>query len=245
MYPFRRILLLLLTVFQILFNYLADHWLGVSIVTVTDRYRSSFVPAGYAFSIWGLIYLAQLVYAVIQILPASKDKRIYDILAIPLMISYLGSIAWGIAFRLEYIPLSFICLFTMLVAALIVYNKAFQAVETDRGPGWLPLPFSLYAGWLSVANIAGFSLWLVYSGYAPGGIGVMMMIALAILAGLAVLFSFDDHIYPLVISWAAIALWVRQQELSGWVALIGGLVLLAVNGSWWLMRKRRRAVLNS
>jgi hypothetical protein len=240
MLRFCRLLLLLLTVFQISWNYLADLWLGVSIVQVTNHYRSGFVPAGYAFSIWGLIYLAQLVYAVVQLLPASRNKRIYDVIAVPLMMSYVFAIAWGALFRLSYIPLSFFCLFAMLVAAMIVYVKVFSAADAGQVTTWLTLPFSLYAGWLSVANIAGFSLWMVTTNNIPGAGTLIMMFLLAAIAGLLVLFSFDDHIYPLVISWALVAIWVQQQNFVGRVALINALTLLAVNAGWWLLRWRKK-----
>ena len=41
---------------------------------ISDRFQVYFVPAGYVFSIWGLIYLGLLAFAVFQALPAQRDN---------------------------------------------------------------------------------------------------------------------------------------------------------------------------
>ena len=36
---------------------------------ISDRFQVYFVPAGYVFSIWGLIYLGLIAFAIYQVLP--------------------------------------------------------------------------------------------------------------------------------------------------------------------------------
>ncbi len=56
---------------------------------VSDKYSTLFTPAGYAFSIWGLIYLALGAYVVYQAFWARQDEPLYDRLAPWLMVNLL------------------------------------------------------------------------------------------------------------------------------------------------------------
>ncbi len=48
---------------------------GLNTGEISDRFEVYFVPAGYVFSIWGLIYLALATYAVYQALPAQRENE--------------------------------------------------------------------------------------------------------------------------------------------------------------------------
>ena len=41
---------------------------------ISDRFQVYFVPAGYVFSIWSLIYLALAAYVVYQALPSQRSN---------------------------------------------------------------------------------------------------------------------------------------------------------------------------
>src|SRR4030066_548255 len=41
---------------------------------ISDRFQVYFVPAGYFFSIWGLIYIGLIAYAVFQALPSQREN---------------------------------------------------------------------------------------------------------------------------------------------------------------------------
>ena len=43
---------------------------------ISDRFQTYFTPAGYVFSIWGVIYLGLLAYAVFQALPRQRDSAV-------------------------------------------------------------------------------------------------------------------------------------------------------------------------
>ena len=42
---------------------------GLTTGEISDRFDVYFVPAGYVFSIWGLIYLALAAFVIVQALP--------------------------------------------------------------------------------------------------------------------------------------------------------------------------------
>lgn len=48
---------------------------GQTPAEISDRAKVFFVPAGYVFSIWGLIYLGTLAYAIYQALPSNAENR--------------------------------------------------------------------------------------------------------------------------------------------------------------------------
>ncbi|MEJ2752802.1 MAG: tryptophan-rich sensory protein, partial [Chloroflexota bacterium] len=61
---------------------------------ISDRFDVYFVPAGYVFSIWGLIYLALLAYAVYQALPAQAQNPSLRSIGYLFVLSCLAKIAW-------------------------------------------------------------------------------------------------------------------------------------------------------
>lgn len=231
-----RRLVLIAVIVNIAFNAfyvkLFPHLPDVQEVSMT--YFNLFTPAGYAFSIWGIIYLSFIVYAVIQLLPAYRYMEIYDILAFPMIsVNILGS-AWILAFINGAITLSEIILLVTLILAFIMcaelHNKPSKHTADHN---WLTMPFSLFFGWVSVAFIANTAAWLVSIGWHGGNITeeawTITMILVAGAAGIFTAFAWRDFIYPLVISWSCIAIYVVRKsdhELIANTALIVSCVLL-------------------
>ena len=55
---------------------------GVTTAQLSDSYPNLFVPAGYVFGIWGVIYLILLGFTVYQARPAQRDS------------GFIGEIGW-------------------------------------------------------------------------------------------------------------------------------------------------------
>jgi hypothetical protein len=94
------------------------------------------------------------------------------------------------------------------------------------------LPFSLYAGWLSVATIANAFIWVNFMGWAgPAPVEEAWGMGLVIVAGIAggaIAFQFRNPFFPLVIAWASLALWVEQGnlfEIFGYTCLVVAIVM--------------------
>lgn len=58
---------------------------GQSTGEISDRFPSLFTPAGYVFSIWGVIYLGLISYAVYQALPAQRTNSRLRSIAGPIL----------------------------------------------------------------------------------------------------------------------------------------------------------------
>ena len=73
----KQIITLLATIITLTVNGLANvlPLNGLTTGDISDRFEIYFVPAGYVFSIWGLIYLGLILYSIYQVLPSQRDNR--------------------------------------------------------------------------------------------------------------------------------------------------------------------------
>jgi hypothetical protein len=241
-----RWLTLLVVTAHILYNNLYDILVpNTSLKIITDKYRSLFVPANYAFSIWGIIYLAILAYCVYQLFPSQKEKSFYDRLNIPLMLSMIFGVLWGIVFRESMITFSMFVIVLSFLTAFICLIRVHKSYKSGEHSLWIVLPFSIYASWLTAATFASLSLWLVYLGWNGGMFGpvywTVLLITAASLTGFAISFYYYDFFFALVIAWADFAIYIQRRndsEVISMAALVYS--ILFVGWSIYLMLKKER-----
>lgn len=205
---------------------------GQNMGTVSAKYPTLLTPAGYAFSIWGLIFLSLTVYAVWQLLPAQRTNPLPDAVAQPLTLASIATALWVVLFAYERLLLSLLTMLVILGALVITYGRARRLVLTGAAPRWTSAPFALYLGWISVATVINSIIGLQRLGWEPAlNLSVLLaLLLLAVVVGLGLLVSreFNETVFPLVVAWALVAIWVAQRgaypEL-GWAALIGAVVV--------------------
>src|SRR5512140_1095602 len=92
----RQILVVLTILATIVINILADALPinGLNTAAISDSFHVYFVPAGYVFSIWGLIYIGLIAYAIYQLLPAQKDNPRLRAAAWWMVLGGLANCAW-------------------------------------------------------------------------------------------------------------------------------------------------------
>jgi len=236
------VIVLFNTFFNTLYNLLGIP--GADVKEVSATYSNLFTPAGYAFAIWGIIYLAFIVYAIYQLLPARRHSRFFDRMAWPVMLANLLCIIWQVIFRNYLITGSVaIILATLSTAALM---QVMVRRKTNYHTTWLTVPFSLFLGWICVATIANISAYLVAINWNGFGIAestwAMIMIIVALLTGIILSLSFRDYVVPLVIAWALIAIYVArmpENKLTAQTAIVSAVVsLLWATGSFVYQQKR-------
>jgi hypothetical protein len=209
---------------NIFFNYYlnANPINGQTIGNVSDKYPTLITPAGYAFSIWGIIYLSFIIYGIYQLLPSQQNKQIYNRLAWPLIATSLLSILWLISFSFEQLALSVFLIACMLVTAIFLFGWARRAALEHKASVWISVPFGLYLGWLSVATITNIAVRLTDMGWQGGTLEettwTIIMIGAALAAGLLISYIFREITYPLVIAWATIAIFIARQDANKAVA---------------------------
>lgn len=196
---------------------------------ISDSFEVLFVPAGYVFSIWGLIYLGLTGYTVYQLLPAQRSDRRLQAISLPFLISSLANSAWIFLWHYEFFPATLLAMITLLVTLIVIY----QRLDIDREKAgaaetWLTrIPFQVYLGWVSVATIANVTSVLDYLNWGGWGLSdstwaVIMLAAAVLLAGL-VGWTRKDLAYLAVFIWAlaGIAVEQSQQPLVAYASWVG------------------------
>jgi len=130
-------------------------------------------PAGYAFSIWGLIYLLLLLGAGFGLLMRADDAG-WDRYRWPLTISLVIGAAWipVAGFSPFWATVLIWLMLATAIAALIVVPRA------DRL--WLRTPVALYAGWLTAASCVALGLMLAGHGVTGSTAAALLCLALAL-----------------------------------------------------------------
>jgi hypothetical protein len=205
---------------------------GQTMGAVSAQYPTLLTPAGYAFSIWGAIFLALTIYAVWQLLPAQRYHHLPDAVAVPLTVANVATAGWVVLFAYELIGLSVLTMLVILGALIMVYGRARKLVLAEESPRWVSVPFALFLGWISVASVINITLGLREAGWEPTlNIGVLLafgLLAVVVALGLLIASAFREIVYPLVLAWALVAIWVAQRGVYpelGWAALVGAVIV--------------------
>jgi hypothetical protein len=201
---------------------------GLDTGEISDRFDIYFVPAGYVFSIWGLIYLGLIAFTVYQALPAQRENPLLKKIYPAYWIGSLANIVWLFFWHYEVFSLTLFAMLTLLGSLIYIYLQISKEDETlDRNQKWaVKLPFSIYLGWISVATIANVTQVLYYFEWSGWGIAAeiwaVIMLAIATVLGFVMLLRENDVAYVLVLIWAFIGINNSQAD----TALVANTALL-------------------
>lgn len=235
-------------------NYLANALpiAGVTPAEVSEMFPTMFTPAGFTFSIWGVIYLLLIGFSIYQARFFNKEapgflKKIGWLF----VISCAANIGWLLAFHHLYIGLSMLIMLVILGSLLQIYLRldiGKSEVTTNGEQFLVRLPFSIYLGWITVATIANTSIFLSNLGWdgEPGGPQVWTVVVIAAAIGIALwaLFSRRDFAYAAVIVWALFGIFSKRManisDQDGMVELaaVAGMVVIGLGIVFNLLKKR-------
>jgi hypothetical protein len=239
----RQIVVVVATVAVLVVNTLANALPinGLTQAEIADRFDVLFVPAGYAFSIWGLIYLGLIAYTVYQALPSQRDNPLLRDIGYLYVVSCLGNISWIFLWHyLLFVP-STVAIFVLFFALLIIYLRLDVGRRRFRGAQrWLVrVPFSIYFAWLTVASIANVTVALDYAGWDGWGVAptawAVIMIVVAGLVTVVMNLTRRDVAYALVLVWALIGIAVEQWQakmVAGAAIVMVAVILATLWGAW-------------
>lgn len=218
-------------IITIVINYLANTGIfnGNTMKTVSDKYFNYFTPAGYAFSIWGLIYLGLLGFVFYSWRSLLQEKE-EDSLLLKInwwfVLSCCANSLWVIAWLYDYTGLSVVIMAVLLSSLLkIIVNTG---MELEARPLKMYLfvfwPFALYSGWISVAIIANIAAFLTKINWDGWGISeVALTIIMIFIAGLINAFMIRKRNlreYGVVGIWALMAISVSNKSTNGSTSVI-------------------------
>ncbi|MBK9437105.1 MAG: tryptophan-rich sensory protein [Chloracidobacterium sp.] len=226
----RSVLVLIATIATITFNLLAagGYVNGVSPDMISNKYPTVITPAGYAFTMWSLIYVGIIAFSVYQLLP-NQLARFRSVRTL-YVISCLLNCAWIYFWHREQIAISF-GLIVALCLTLVLILRNFRDAED---PGFALLtkaPFGFYAGWVAAASIVNLAVVLKWANVemTPRGwniFGVVCILAAAALA-IAARVWLRNYLFPLAIAWAVSSIAVKQ---SGNTAIVVAAAVATVIG---------------
>jgi len=207
---------------MVFFNFLAVSLPlnGLSTGEVSAYYQNLFVPTGFTFSIWGIIYLmlfASLLYQVYALL--KKDSRALlgqSLIGLWFAVSSVLNVAWLFAWHYLMPFLALLIMIGLLLSLIQIYrNLGIGLRQTKHSERFfMHLPFSLYLGWISVATIANTTAVLVHYNFSAWGLPpqfyAAIMILIAGLLALAFLQYNVDLFYALAIAWATFGIYYRH-----------------------------------
>ena len=212
-------------------NYLSNTGVmdGKTIGSISDKINSLFTPAGYAFSIWGLIYLFLLGFVIYQgrsLFSKKADDDFVEKIGAWFILSCIANSAWIFSWIYGYTGLSCVFIFLLLFSLLkIVVNNNMQ-LETVKLSKllFLVLPFTIYSGWVTVASVANVSSYLVkinWDGFGlPELFWTTIMIVIAVIINSIVLYKRKMYTFALVAVWALVAIGVANKSKENNVDLI-------------------------
>lgn len=213
--------------------------LGVTPTGETDLVRdgeTTLEAAGYAFSIWSLIYAGLVTFAIYQALPSTKETPGLRALGWPSAVAMAGCGLWLIAAVYD-IKLATLLIIIGSAAALCIPLSRRYPVQHQKEFWLVAAPLSMLAGWLTVASaintLTVLTGWgLINAGSAPGWAagGVIAVVLLG--AGVAA--ASKNWIYPLPIAWGLAAVWIAEQTDRPTVAIMAaaGAALLVATAAW-------------
>jgi hypothetical protein len=247
----RQMLVVLAVVVTITINALADilpiNGLGTG--QISDNFKVFFVPAGYVFSIWGIIYLGLIAYAVFQALPSQRENPRMRSTAWLFILSSLANCAWIFLWHYQLFALTLLAMTTLFVSLILVYlllgigsGQKVAAVEK-----WMVrVPFSIYLGWVTVATIANVTSVLDYVKWNGWGIApqvwAVIMLGVAVVVAALMAFSKRDVAFLAVLVWAFAGIAVKFQTtvLVYTAALLATILVALMTVYAFLARKTVR-----
>lgn len=207
---------------------------GLTTKQISDSFDIYFVPAGYVFTIWGVIYLQLIIYLVYRSLPAQRENLELARVDKWLIFANLANMFWLLSFHYQQFILALLFMLVLLTCLIVIFLRLKIGRRRTKMPWrWIiEAPFSVYLGWVSVATIANVTQVLDYVQWNRFGIApeTWFIIMIGVIVVISALMSFTRRAFEfnLVLIWAlvGIALKFPKVEVVNYSAW-GGAILIA------------------
>lgn len=203
--------------------------------------------AGYAFSIWGVIYAALAAFSLYQLLPARRRSTVVAAMrpAAAIASAACGAWIWASAFDQDWQTVAWILVGAVsAVAAVIAGHRAGPASKAER---WLALwPLALLGGWLTIASAVNILTVLTAKGYVDPALATpaaLVGVGAVVAASVLVLRASRVAIYGLPVAWGLAAVFVAERAgnpPAAWAAVVGAAAVLVFALVSWRASAARR-----
>lgn len=238
---FRQISVFLTVLAAILVNVLANALPlnGLNTGEISDRFQVYFVPAGYVFSIWGLIYIGLIALAVFQALPAQRENPRLRATGWWISLGSLANLVWIFLWHYEQFPLTLAVMLILLGSLILVYLRlGIGRVQVSSMEEFaVRLPVRIYLGWITVATVANVTAVLDYLKWDGFGISpevwMILVLGAVLLIGALMNFTRGDIAYAAVLLWALAGIAFKHARtpmvvIPTWIAFAGIVLTLVL-----------------
>lgn len=244
----QRIAILLAVVIQIGAGFLPRLGIGEFIGDRSDAVRTLITPVGWAFAIWGPLFVLSIIFAVWQALPRQRDNPLLDRIGWPAAIALAAQGVWSTYTQIDNLTfVSVAIIFVSLAALLYVARTLAAAPSLTPAERLCAAPaFTALSAWLtaaSVVNVAAMLKLYGVGGSAPTpGIAAGMVVIATLIAAMAAFRLRGAPLYGLVFAYALYAISVAHapdNTMIGYACLAGIIAVLVVT-VWQLSRRDNR-----
>lgn len=215
---------------------------------MSARHPTLLTPAGYAFSIWGLIFSGLVLYTGWQLRPQAWQTPLPARVTPVLTLAVLATMSWTLVFSYEHIGLSLVVMLLILGLLAVAYGRARQLVLAGEAPSWPTWFLSWYLGWIMLATVLNciFGLRDAVGMQWPAEAsltGSYVLVVVAAGLGIALAWLKRDFWLPLPIAWGLVGTWVAQRVTTPGLATtaLGAAVALVVGAVLAGLVRRRSA----
>lgn len=214
---------------------------GVTVGEMSNRYDDLFTPAGYAFAIWGVIFLGLLVLGINQLRLAFFDGEYSESITQIgpwLIIANAGNALWLWLWLNDFTGWSVVTMLVILASLVIIIlnlnMERWDAPLKYIATVWWPI--CAYSGWIAVATIANISAWLTkieWSWWLSEEQWTIVMITIAGLLNIFMVITRNMREFAGVGIWALIAIAYRHWDVMPslqWTAFAWAIVLMIITG---------------
>lgn len=186
---------------------------------ISDSFRIYFVPAGYVFSIWGIIYIGMLAYMVFQLLPAQKENPRLRATGWWMVLAGVANSLWLFTWHYQFFAFMVPVMLVLLLSLIIAYIRLRDGAKISSVESWSTRVFTgVYLGWISVAttaNITDLLYWLRWDGFGiPAATWMLIVLVVVAALGTAMNFIRRDAAYSAVLLWALGGIVVNLQAMD-------------------------------
>lgn len=216
---------------------------------ISDRYPTLVVAAGYAFAIWGLIFLLDVLFGFWQLSSKRRADGAVAGIRLPAALGFALTALWMPVFSNQVFWLALLIIWASMACLLVCALRLSRDPQPEPGQRWLAwLPLSLHAGWLSLAAILNTAQVIVAYRLLPTDNMLGWSVGLFVIAA-AMLLAFNQRMhgnlaFAAAALWALVAVYMKQSasilpgaSAAAWVAL--GIAVVLATQTLWLRTRRR------
>merc|ERR1719367_2692674 len=133
-------------------------WFGTGNNTeLSEKYQTIITPKGTAFSIWGVIYLFQALFTVVQLMPMFRSKpMVQEGVGYWYCATCIIQACWQVVFGFEEVAVALVLIILIWLSLVGIVYKQYYVKDADKNLAeyWLlKFPFAIHCGWITAASV--------------------------------------------------------------------------------------------